>query len=242
MPRPTLVILCLLFGAAATIAIACGAACWSEVREPTSPVYDTYMPRACVRQEWLLETMAGSPSRPATAWVMVGLGWRYEVCGTARRDLTIFQQARFCAGWPLPAFEARSNDAVHITDPDFRAKARLPSCLQPALPMPHRLLGFETRNEPSLGRVLPLRPIPLGFAIDTLVLGGTPLLVICTPGWMRRWWRLRHGCCCSCGYCLRGLARCPECGTRAAPTARRQPPKSGAAPHSGHRWAPVARM
>src|SRR5206468_3135804 len=68
--------------------------------------------------------------------------------------------------------------------------------------------------------VLPLRPVPLGFVLDTLIFAAAAALV----GWLARWParfvtesnRLRRGCCLRCGYELHfNFAQgCPECGWR----------------------------
>ena len=76
-----------------------------------------------------------------------------------------------------------------------------------------------TYNSSGEGRLLPLRPIWPGFAINTVfyafilwllfALGGTPFA-------LRRRRRIKRGLCPKCAYDLRGSATdsttCPECG------------------------------
>jgi hypothetical protein len=69
--------------------------------------------------------------------------------------------------------------------------------------------------------VLPLRPIPAGFAASVLLIA-SPILIVTVIGAVRLRHRLRSGRCVSCGYDLRGGggAACPECGLRDQPRAQ----------------------
>jgi hypothetical protein len=123
---------------------------------------------------------------------------------------------RMRAGWPVLALEGQywsdeTNSAVAKPERQYRWAV-------------HRSL-----NWPDVGgdewafaigeRMLPLRPIWPGFAINTVfyaavlwmlfALGGTPFA-------LRKWRRIRRGLCPKCGYDLRNRpsdsAACPECG------------------------------
>ena len=63
---------------------------------------------------------------------------------------------------------------------------------------------------------LPLKPLWLGFALDTLVYGALWGGLLLVPRLGRRFVRFSRGCCGSCGYDLRGefSSGCPECGWR----------------------------
>ena len=64
-------------------------------------------------------------------------------------------------------------------------------------------------------RVLPLRPLWPGFAVNTLFYAAILWLLTCGPFVLRRVIRHRSGRCVACGYDL-GHAEhdtCPECGT-----------------------------
>jgi hypothetical protein len=67
---------------------------------------------------------------------------------------------------------------------------------------------------------LPVRPIWLGFAIDTLFYAAILWLLFAAPFAMRRRIRIGRGLCPKCGYDLRNRPRdssaCPECGERTA--------------------------
>lgn len=67
-------------------------------------------------------------------------------------------------------------------------------------------------------RYLPIHPLPLGFAVNTVAYASCLWLLYVLPRHLRMWLRHRRGCCTACGYDLRGAAheRCPECGTATA--------------------------
>jgi hypothetical protein len=48
--------------------------------------------------------------------------------------------------------------------------------------------------------------------VDTAFWGGAAFMVWSAPGFVRRGVRRRRGRCVRCGYELKGLAMCPECG------------------------------
>jgi hypothetical protein len=72
----------------------------------------------------------------------------------------------------------------------------------------------------SIGTVLPLRPIPLGFAADAAILACVfallSLLFTRPARFLKRASRMQHGQCLQCGYDLRYdfVGGCPECGWR----------------------------
>jgi hypothetical protein len=60
--------------------------------------------------------------------------------------------------------------------------------------------------------VVPLRPIWPGFALDTAFYGTLAFLLWSAPRFVKRTRRRRRGLCVVCGYDLRGMQKCPECG------------------------------
>ena len=76
-----------------------------------------------------------------------------------------------------------------------------------------RLIRWGVYRQGDL--VLPFRPLWPGFALDSAFYGGLTFLVWTGPGFLRRRARRRRGRCIACGYDLRGLAACPECGDAA---------------------------
>lgn len=74
--------------------------------------------------------------------------------------------------------------------------------------MPNPLKGFSI----GASGQLPLIPIWWGFLANSAIYGF--LMFYSFSGWrvVRRWRRIRAGACVACGYDLRGLQQCPECG------------------------------
>jgi hypothetical protein len=66
----------------------------------------------------------------------------------------------------------------------------------------------------KIPRVLPLRPVWPGFAINTIFYAGVLWFIFAIPGGVKRLRRRAKGWCIHCGYDLRGAPheRCPECG------------------------------
>ncbi len=61
-------------------------------------------------------------------------------------------------------------------------------------------------------RVLPLRPLPLGFAINTIFYATLLWLLIPGPFVLRRFLRVRRGLCPTCAYPMGASSVCTECG------------------------------
>jgi hypothetical protein len=83
------------------------------------------------------------------------------------------------------------------------------------------LISFPWRTPVgvTLPRILPLRPIWPGFAINTIFYAAALWVVFLIPGMIKRTRRRFRGLCIHCGYDLRGQTtaidgerRCPECG------------------------------
>jgi len=94
-----------------------------------------------------------------------------------------------------------------------------------AIPIRHEIregIVLDSGLWPSLGpKALPLRPIPLGFVLNSLIYAAALWLLIPGPFVLRRSLRCHRGRCISCGYDLRGTEheRCPECGNPAVKAA-----------------------
>ena len=69
--------------------------------------------------------------------------------------------------------------------------------------------GPDTRGLP---RALPLRPIPGGFAVNTLFYAAVLWLLIPGPFVLRRFMRVRRGLCPACAYPRGESDVCSECG------------------------------
>ena len=64
--------------------------------------------------------------------------------------------------------------------------------------------------------VVPLRPQWPGFAINTLLYGGVPWLLVCGPFELRRYRRRKRGLCVYCAYPIGMSDVCTECGRAVA--------------------------
>ncbi len=66
----------------------------------------------------------------------------------------------------------------------------------------------------GLPRALPLRPIPIGFVVNSLMYATGLWLMISVPFDVRRMIHRKRGCCTRCGYDLSHAEHdvCPECG------------------------------
>ncbi len=114
------------------------------------------------------------------------------------------------AGWPMLALVSCVDTANALStptgDPNRIIIDGIP--VDDALLVKHSGTGYA---------VLPTRPLPLGFAVNT-VLGAIAWLVLFTGTrvFVRAWRRRRHHCT-HCNYDLRNLPdttdKCPECGT-----------------------------
>ena len=118
----------------------------------------------------------------------------FDVPAPEPRGATMFH----VSGWPMRSMRAR------VEDPSDRTA------------QVH--WGWLVHRAPGTGvpaRVLPLRPIWLGFAVDTLFWGAVTGVFLgigpCRRA-MRRW----RGRCARCAYPLHDLVTCPECGTPVA--------------------------
>jgi hypothetical protein len=60
--------------------------------------------------------------------------------------------------------------------------------------------------------MLPARPVWGGLAVNGAVFGAVVFVGASAPGMLRGRLRARRGACVRCGYDLRGLSACPECG------------------------------
>ncbi len=64
----------------------------------------------------------------------------------------------------------------------------------------------------GLPRVLPLRPIPVGFAVNAIFYAAVLWLLISGPFVLRRFIRVKRGLCPACAYPMGEAAVCTECG------------------------------
>ncbi len=120
-------------------------------------------------------------------------------------------------GWPFPALHYRVVTNKEAPGHLFFEPVTM---VFPNNPEPEWLVGGRSglRGNSWLGlpgRHLPLSPSPLGFIANTLL--ASVVIWLVAGGWkdVHRVMRLRRGSCVRCGYDMRGLSVCPECGLSA---------------------------
>lgn len=112
------------------------------------------------------------------------------------------------AGWPWPALRAAYYWSSSPS-PGFRFDRGI------YLPGLRQVLGPEVEH-----LVLPTAPIWRGFLDDAALYGAIAFPLISMRHWVRQR-RSRLGLCEKCAYPVKGLNRCPECGTPSRPQAPR---------------------
>ncbi|MGD9790142.1 MAG: hypothetical protein AB7Q00_02215 [Phycisphaerales bacterium] len=147
---------------------------------------------------------AGPPDRPPLPLCMFKDLLTYE--GHERIDeLENFgYRDILMSGWPMKAVWGGYNDFAFARVKD-----------SPELWVWTLLVTVDTYCRRAVRGRLPIRPLPIGFALDTAVYGGFLWGVVALAGWVRRARRRRNSRCVACGYLLVGLpggAACPECG------------------------------
>src|SRR5207247_11052506 len=115
---------------------------------------------------------------------------------------------------PVPRWADVSAPAAPFADGDFNSEHRVVEYR--GWPLPTMRAEVAAKPWP----VIPLRPVPFGFALDTLIFAAAAGLLWWLMTWPARFviesQRMRHGRCLRCGYELNYdfIAGCPECGWR----------------------------
>ena len=201
----------LLLGAVVNVAVAWGCAAFAEIDKQASFFVAERPGSSSVpffvmvhrRSGFGLDQVAYPPTR-ALDWQRAGLEVqhtrpdlpRWALWPRAPVDKTILYVA---AGWPLKALIGRRAGGWIIPLVEHQ--------------------GQSSRADPpafiswwSVSRVLPLRPLPLGFAINTVCYAALLWPLICGPSALRRFLRLRRGLCPKCAHPMGEAAVCTECG------------------------------
>lgn len=109
-------------------------------------------------------------------------------------------------GWPCTAF--RGGVSIRIAD-QTRPKAEAIERHGAILADDAEFLG---QGPWSNARVIPLRPAPVGFAVNTIVFGSVAAAIVAIRRRFVRTGRRQRGECPACGHPLAGASRCVECG------------------------------
>jgi hypothetical protein len=163
---------------------------------------------------WLWPERVPNGAEPNARWVSVAFGAaKVEVSRQAPLKEQMAVSLSFAervqrtnrAGWPLHCLETRDGyPFLHTWQPRFLTKDVWINSFEQGL----CFTGPESQGQ----IVLPLLPRWPGFAINTLLCAALVWLAAATLVSARRTIRRRRGRCARCGYELRDLATCPECG------------------------------
>ncbi len=146
---------------------------------------------------------------PSAAWA-----WLYVTWGPGASDrhqsMNVVQ-----AGFPLPALQSEelievqgrtSNSAedVWLQRGPIERRGGMWNVKLPGAPAP------TWEADPSA--IIPVRPLWLGFVVNTMLFACVLALLAWMPSGVRVWMRRRKGRCVLCGYELGSSERCSECG------------------------------
>jgi hypothetical protein len=205
--------LCLLAGAVVTWAAAWGCALWGPLKERggtatkiSGDVLAEMVEAPPAAQGWQREVEALESVGPGLSVAAFVLGDSWDT-----GDFGHFQIQGWIvdtrAGFPRLALGCRR---VSGSTTRVQHGIEAPQFFKPASP-------FRGWGRPGLApsRDLPLRPLPLGFALNTLLYAAVLLGLVECLALTRRQVRRAKGRCPSCAYDRAGLtnnAPCPECG------------------------------
>ena len=221
---------CAVIGAVATVLVSWGCACWSHARiesrtdslaagwpPPRAPDISESL-RSWVQTDWLRPS-----SEDPAAYVSAleerrgGFGLLYHTV-ELQEELPPLRKGHpdafvgvFRCGWParsLLCSVESSWASVPPGKPAFQWRFGLPA------PRWMHAEWLETGyyNVGSDSRRFPCFPLWPGFALDTAFYGTLAFLLWSAPGYVRTTRRRRRGRCVACGYELKGMPVCPECG------------------------------
>jgi hypothetical protein len=207
--------LLILAGAIINVAVAWGCSIWSTARNQEDPLRsgdNSYASDYTRENAIKLRHAVGS-----WTWgrvTVIGASW-YQLITTDKPDSYLDRASGYhihVAGWPIPGpccFGTSESppqfiDGELVLRPSWHGGIRAPSCLGPKLTS-HYLL-------PSIERPLPLSPVTVGFAINTIFYAAIVWLLWFGPGTIRRWRRIKRGLCPACGYPVGTNPLCTECG------------------------------
>lgn len=160
--------------------------------DPSNPVFDDALP-------------PGLP-RPEVAFIEPGIGqtyWQFYAGDGLTTSPFVAHMSHVGApmrSWSI-LYLARKGPPIHIGAYREGVLVDLPRWV----PGPFR---------PGIGSLwLPLRPLPIGLFVNTLVYAATLALLPEAIAALRRRHRARRSLCTRCKYPVRDLTTCPECGT-----------------------------
>jgi hypothetical protein len=208
----TQVIVFLLLGAIVNVAVAWGCARWAVLTHSVR-FHDSH--QALASRLWRIHAKGRLDGDALAGVQWRGLGLRLSSISAPTESEEQSSSAEVEPDWievlsaGLP-FQSMSGYGIPGLLP--------PSRLSHLLPIPGRL-QLDESGRITIERMLPLRPLWPGFAVNTLFYATILWLLIPGPFVLRRVIRVKRGRCPKCGYDLRGAppevgpgGGCPECG------------------------------
>lgn len=190
------VVVCSIFGATTTVAVAWGCALWSPIRPPVPLQSDAFVSK--------LRTRLFDPVEPGCMGGKSSLGfgarWQFAIgYDKARqgREGTVGYIGSLEAGFPMLCLYGAWAYAFF-----------------PSTELYDQVWLVDLPSDLGQGRLLPIQPIWPGFAVNTIFYATILWLLIPGPFALRRFIRRKRGLCVSCGYDLSHADHeaCPECG------------------------------
>lgn len=221
MRRVHLLVWCLVAGVVINILIAWAAAVWSEPGPGSmAPVFAGSTPevpppallwRTAVPEDW--------PSAPTMVHGANGPGLSAQHALAAQRSANVVR-----TGWPLHSLRSstlsviKAGEIAEVTGL-MRSGPRLGDrtmSLVASSSSVRRGMPIRSQRTADMPRRLPLEPIWLGFAGNTLLYAAALFALPVFYGWVRGGLRRWRGRCATCGYSLAGNTDglCPECGSK----------------------------
>lgn len=216
MPRSILVLLFLILGCVIALAVAAIRSLAVDY-SALAPVLVTDAEIDAFHRDWTADRPAGFPEVSEFSQIDAIAGVGITIVGIGTEDQSnIFRLMRVRVGWPLKCFEG--DDWNHTTlAPDT------------SLPGAQMIVGGQSTYRHlaivlpdqiplvtmSRGKFLPYGVVWGGLAANTLVYAVALFAMYAGFIWMRTRRRMGEGCCRACGYQLKELTRCPECGKAA---------------------------
>ena len=224
--RLTKLVLFLLLGAIVNVAVAWGCAVWQPwpnewyrllkeghtseglgfrdwtVKVWRSPAWARVLSRWTARADSsILSEQESQAEKLLPSWAQCA---HPSIDFAPRTIVLYFVEAR---GWPFLAMRSKWETKGRAGSPGW-VSGRV-QVISGYLILSDRSIPWDVENP----RVIPLRPIWPGFAINTVFYAAI-LWMPFAPFQLRRYVRVKRGHCVKCGYDLRGVEHevCPECG------------------------------
>jgi hypothetical protein len=189
-----LFVLLLLLGAITNIVVAWGL----SLRSWQSTGGESWLVDQIAVDWWRTHAPPGFPDAPAGMYESHRFGNRISSLYETEevRIGTSYFAHRFAYGWPMVSFEFTDWTNLQARTSERRRAIQLS--------------GWPFA--PGTGRAIPLSPIWLAFAVNTLVYAAILLLLYGSTVVVRRRRRIRRGLCPACAYPVGTSAVCTECG------------------------------